>query len=82
MTPEVILASISGVAGAFAGISRALSGFNRKIEKRFEKIESDFDSFQDRVIHDYVLKEDFLREVQAVHSKLDRILDHILTKSR
>jgi hypothetical protein len=30
------------------------------------------------VIRDYVLKEDFLREVQAVHTKLDRILDHIL----
>jgi hypothetical protein len=32
--------------------------------------------FQD----DYVLKEDFLREMQAVHSKLDRILDHLLNK--
>ena len=27
---------------------------------------------------DYVLKEDFLREMQAVHTKLDRILDHLL----
>jgi hypothetical protein len=32
------------------------------------------------VLHDYVLKEDFLREMQAVHSKLDRILDHLLNK--
>jgi len=32
------------------------------------------------VIHDYVLKEDFLREMQAVHTKLDRILDHLLSK--
>jgi hypothetical protein len=29
---------------------------------------------------EYVLKEDFLREIQAVHNKLDRILDHILNR--
>lgn len=81
MTPELVVAVLSGVAGAFAGLSRALSNFNRKIEKRFEAIECDLDMFQDRVIRDYVLKEDFLREMQAVHNKLDRILDHILTKS-
>lgn len=81
MTPEIVVAVLSGSAGAFAGLSRALSAFNRKLEKRFENIERDLDSFQDRVIRDYVLKEDFLREMQAVHNKLDRILDHILTKS-
>lgn len=78
MTPEFILAAISGGVGAFAGLTRALASFNRKIEKRFENLERELDSFQDRVIHDYVLKEDFLREIQAVHNKLDRILDHIL----
>lgn len=78
MTPEFILAAISGGVGAFAGLSRALTNFNRRIEKRFEELERDLESFQDRVIHDYVLKEDFLREIQAVHNKLDRILDHIL----
>lgn len=78
MTPELILAILSGAAGAFAGLTRALSNFNKKIEHRFEVIEKELDIFQDRVIRDYVLKEDFLREVQAVHSKLDRILDHIL----
>lgn len=82
MTPELILAILSGAAGAFAGLSRALSNFNKKLERRFEAIESDLDNFQDRVIHDYVLKEDFLREIQAVHNKLDRILDHILNTSR
>lgn len=81
MTPELIVAVISGAAGAFAGLSRALSNFNQKIEKRFDVLERNLDTFQDRVIHDYVLKEDFLREVQAVHNKLDRILDHILTRS-
>lgn len=78
MSPELIAAVFSGSIGAFAGLSRALNNFNRRIERRFEVIESNLDTFQDRVIKDYVLKEDFLREVQAVHTKLDRILDHIL----
>lgn len=82
MTPELIVAVLSGSAGAFAGLSKALTNFNRKLEQRFEAIEKDLDNFQDRVIHDYVLKEDFLREMQAVHTKLDRILDHILNHSR
>ena len=81
VTPELIIAVLSSGAGAFAGLSRALANFNRKIEKRFETIERDLDSFQDRVLRDYVLKEDFLREMQAVHNKLDRILDHILSKN-
>ena len=80
MSPELIVAVISSGAGAFAGLSKALSNFNRKIERRFEDLERDLETFQDRVIHDYVLKEDFLREVQAVHNKLDRILDHILSQ--
>jgi|31_taG_2_1085359.scaffolds.fasta_scaffold39907_2 hypothetical protein len=78
VTPELIVAVLSGAAGAFAGLSRALSNFNKRIERRFEVIENDLDNFQDRVIKEYVLKEDFLREMQAVHTKLDRILDHIL----
>lgn len=79
MTPDIIISVISGAAGAFMGLSKALTNFNRKLEQRFEKIENEFNVFQDRVIHDYVLKEDFLREMQAVHNKLDRILDHILS---
>lgn len=82
MTPELVIAVLSGGAGACAGLSRTLTGFTRKLEKRFETIERDLDSFQDRVIRDYVLKEDFLREMQAVHNKLDRILDHILAGSQ
>lgn len=82
MTPELIIAVLSGGAGAFAGLSRALANFNNKIDRRFEQLENDLDRFQDRVIHDYVLKEDFLREMQAVHTKLDRILDHILNVSK
>ena len=79
MPPEVIAAVLSGSLGAFAGLSRALSNFNRKLDKRFERIERDLDTLQNRMVCDYVLKEDFLREMQAVHNKLDRILDHLLT---
>ena len=81
MTIEAIIAAISGGAGAFAALSRAFSNFIRKIEKRLDALEHDLDTLEDRVIRDYVLKEDFLREMQAVHNKLDRILDHILTNN-
>ena len=80
MEQELIAAVLSGSIGAFAGLSRALGNFNKKLDKRFERIERDLDSLQNRVVCDYVLKEDFLREMQAVHNKLDRILDHLLSK--
>ena len=78
MEPQVIAAIISGSIGAFAGISRALGNFNKKIDRKFDRIQREVDDLKNSVIHDYVLKEDFLREMQAVHTKLDRILDHIL----
>jgi flagellar capping protein FliD len=81
MTPELIAAVLSGSIGAFAGLSRALSNFNKKLDRRFESIERDLDNLQNRVVCDYVLKEDFLREMQGVHNKLDRILDHLLSHS-
>ncbi len=81
MSTEVLAAIISGSIGAFAGLSRALSNFNKKLDKRFETIERDLDTLQNRVVCDYVLKEDFLREMQGVHNKLDRILDHLLSHS-
>lgn len=80
MEPQVIAAIISGSIGAFAGISRALGNFNKKLDRKFDRIQRDVDELKNSVIHDYVLKEDFLREMQAVHSKLDRILDHLLNK--
>ena len=79
MEPQVIAAIISGSIGAFAGISRALGNFNKKIDKKFDRIQREVDDLKNTVIHDYVLKEDFLREMQAVHTKLDRILDHLLS---
>ena len=79
MEPQVIAAIISGSIGAFAGISRALGNFNKKLDRKFDRIQKDVDELKNSVIHDYVLKEDFLREMQGVHSKLDRILDHLLS---
>ena len=78
MEPQVIAAIISGSIGAFAGISRALGNFNKKIDRKFDRIQREVYDLKNTVIHDYVLKEDFLREMQAVHTKLDRILDHLL----
>ena len=78
MSTEVLAAIISGSIGAFAGITKALTNFNKNLDKRFEVIERDLDNLQNRVVCDYVLKEDFLREMQGVHNKLDRILDHLL----
>ena len=81
MEPQVIAAIISGSIGAFAGISRALGNFNKKIDRKFDRIQREVDDLKNTVIHDYVLKEDFLREMQAVHTKLDRILDHLLNNT-
>jgi|TARA_A200000159_G_scaffold129402_1_gene125717 flagellar capping protein FliD len=80
MEPQVIAAIISGSIGAFAGITRALGNFSKKLDRRFENVERNLDKLKNEVLHDYVLKEDFLREMQGVHSKLDRILDHLLSK--
>ena len=81
MEVELIAAIISGSIGVFAGLTRALGNFNKKLDRRFYNIESDLGKLKNVVIHDYVLKEDFLREMQSVHTKLDRILDHLLAKS-
>tara|TARA_R100000329_G_scaffold31339_1_gene28925 strand:+ start:1185 stop:1430 length:246 start_codon:yes stop_codon:yes gene_type:complete len=81
MEPQVIAAIISGSIGAFAGITRALGNFNKKLDRKFDRIQREVDDLKNSVIHDYVLKEDFLREMQAVHTKLDRILDHLLNHS-
>lgn len=78
MTPEVILAAITAGLAAFTGLSKSLSAFNNKLNDRFQKIEHDYDTLENTIIRDYVLKQDFLREMQAVHQKLDRIWDHMI----
>lgn len=78
MTPEVILAAITAGLAAFTGLSRSLAAFNDKLNERFQKIEHNYDKLENTIIRDYVLKQDFLREMQAVHQKLDRIWDHMI----
>jgi hypothetical protein len=78
MAPEVIIAAITAGLAAFTGLSKSLSNYNEKIDKRFERVESDFNRLENTIMHDYVLKQDFFREMQAVHQKLDRIWDHMM----
>jgi hypothetical protein len=66
-----------GVA-AFAGIGKALTNFNDRVNKRFKSVEDEISDLETSVIRDYVLKQDFLREMQAVHHKLDRIWDYMV----
>lgn len=78
MGPEVIIAAVSGAGGALGVIHKAHSNSQDRVNRRFEKIESELSNLKNNVLHDYVLKEDFLREMQAVHNKLDRILDYLI----
>lgn len=76
--PNIIAAGITCAAGAFAGAGQALSSFNDKLNQRFLKVDEDISELKNYVIRDYVLKQDFLREMHSVHDKLDRILDYLL----
>lgn len=76
--PEIMIAAASGAAGALGGVYQAYQGASNRTTRRFEKLEHDLSNLKNTVLHDYVLKEDFLREMQAVHNKLDRILDYLI----
>ena len=78
MSFESLLAAFSAAGGAFIGITQAYGNFQDKLNRRFQSIEDDLETLEDRVIRDYVLKEDFRREMESVHNKLDRILDRLI----
>lgn len=78
MTPEVIIAAITAGIAAFTGLSKSLSAFNERVNNRFERLEANYDRLENTIIRDYVLKQDFLREMQSVHQKLDRIWDYMM----
>lgn len=78
MTPEVIIAAITAGIAAFTGLSKSLSAFNERVNNRFERLETNYDRLENTIIRDYVLKQDFLREMQSVHQKLDRIWDYMM----
>lgn len=78
MTPEVIIAAITAGIAAFTGLSKSLSAFNERVNNRFERLETNYERLENTIIRDYVLKQDFLREMQSVHQKLDRIWDYMM----
>lgn len=78
MSPETVLAAISAGIAAFFGLGKSLNNFNDKLDRRFEQLEEDIDTLESNMVHHYVLKQDFLREMQSVHQKLDRIWEHMI----
>jgi hypothetical protein len=78
MPTEMIAAMLTGAVGAFTGLSRALASFNTKLERKFDRIDRDINALEINLMRNYVLKDDFVREMEAVHNKLDRILDHLI----
>jgi hypothetical protein len=76
--PSSVTAVVTFGVATFAGIGRALNNFNDKVNKRFKAVEDEISDLETSVIRDYVLKQDFLREMQAVHHKLDRIWDYMV----
>jgi hypothetical protein len=78
VTPETIMAALSAGVAAFIGLGKSLNRFNEKLDKRFVTIEKDIDALENNMLRDYVLKQDFLREMQLVHQKLDRIWEYMI----
>lgn len=97
MGPEYFALAITAVASAFTGgtwvankvLSRSqerLQQLNSRLqahENRVDSIENQFN----RMPLDYVLKVDFLREIQEMHdnfrqinNKLDKLMEKLLTK--
>ena len=78
MSPETILAAISAGFAAFFGLGKSLNNFNDKLDRRFQRIEEDVNALENTMVHHYVLKQDFIREMQAVNQKLDRIWEYMI----
>ena len=76
------MAVISAGFAAFAGLAKALGRFNEKLDRRLGVIEKNVDELEDTLLRDYVLKQDFTREVQSIHQKLDRIWEFMVNQNR
>lgn len=92
MTPEVILLAITSAFAAVTGVAKALNGFNEKMQVKFERLEEQIEitdknlqkeisRVEDDMVHDYVLKQDFIREMNGVHQKLDRIWEFMIKQA-
>ena len=81
MDPEVIAISITSGLSAFTGVIKSLNGFNEKIQRRFNKLQDEINRVEDDMVRGYVLKQDFIREMDVVHQKLDRILELMIKQN-
>ena len=77
MTPEVIAIAITSAVAAFAGVVKALNGFNDKLQRRFDKLQGEINRVEDDMLRDYVMKQDFIREMNTVNQKLDKIWEFL-----
>lgn len=75
MEPEIIAVIITSAVAAFTAVGRALNTFNDKTQKKFNDLKEKIDDVEGEMIRDYVLKQDFIREMNSVNQKLDRILE-------
>jgi hypothetical protein len=78
MAPEIFAVILTSAFAAFTGVAKALSNFNEKIQERFLDLQEEIDRVEDNMLRDYVLKQDFIREMMTVNQKLDHILEMML----
>lgn len=92
MTPEVILLAITSAFAAMTGVAKALNGFNEKMQVKFNRLneeveqvernlKKEIDRVENDMVHDYVLKQDFIREMNNVNQKLDRIWEFMIKQA-
>ena len=81
MDPEVIAIAITSGLAAFTGVIKSLNGFNEKIQRRFNKLQDEINRVEDDMVRGYVLRQDFIREMDVVHQKLDRILELMIKQN-
>jgi hypothetical protein len=82
MAPEIIAVIITSAFAAFTGVGRALNTFNEKIQKKFNDLENKIHEVEEDMIRDYVLKQDFIREMNGLNQKLDRIWEFMIKQNQ
>ena len=81
MAPEIIAVVITSAFAAFTGVAKALNTFNDKIQIKFRALEDEIKEVEEGMIRDYVLKQDFIREMNGLNQKLDRIWEFMIKKN-
>ena len=82
MAPEIIAVIITSAFAAFTGVAKALNTFNDKVQVKFRQLEEEVHDVEERMIRDYVLKQDFIREMNGLNQKLDRIWDFMIKQTK